>query len=61
MLCYIDSHLRKRALSSNWRYISAAIYDGLNNRKEKKSSNLWRKKKGCARKTIQTLRGITFG
>ena len=40
MLRYIDSHLREQALSSNWRYISAAICDGLNNHKEKKASNL---------------------
>ena len=40
MLRYIVSHLREQTLSSNWRYISATIYDGLNNRKEKKTPNL---------------------
>ena len=37
-LRYIDRHLRERALSSVCRYSSAAIMDGLNNLKEKKSS-----------------------
>ena len=40
MLRYIVSHLRERALSSDCQYISATIFDGLNNLKEKKASNL---------------------
>jgi hypothetical protein len=38
MLRYIVSHLPERALSSDCQYISATIFDGLNNCKEKKSS-----------------------
>ena len=38
MLRYIVSHLRERALSPDCQYISATIFDGLNNPKEKKTS-----------------------
>ena len=38
MLRYIVSHLREQALSSDRQYISATIFDGLNNPKEKKAS-----------------------
>ncbi len=37
MLRYIVSHLRERALTNGWQYISATIFDGLNNLKEKKT------------------------
>ena len=40
MLRYIVSLLRERALSSDCHYISATIFDGLNNLIEKKVSNL---------------------
>ena len=53
MLRYIVSYLREQAIASNWRYISATICDGLNNHKEKKTP-LVEKKKGCARKAVQT-------
>ena len=36
MLRYFVSHLRERALASDCQYISATIFDGLNNCKEKK-------------------------
>ncbi len=49
MLRYIVSHLRERALSSDRQYISATIFDGLNNPKEKKASFM-RQKKGKAQK-----------
>ncbi len=45
MLRYIVSHLRERALVSDCQYISATIFDGLNNLKREKVL-LWRKKKG---------------
>ena len=38
MLRYIVSHLRERALVSDCQYISATIFDGLNNLKREKDS-----------------------
>ena len=49
MLRYIVSHLRERALVSDCQYISATIFDGLNNLKREKV--LFRgRKKGKAQK-----------
>ena len=54
MLRYIVSHLRERALVSDCQYISATIFDGLNNLKEKKSS-FGGRKKGKAHKKEDPL------
>jgi hypothetical protein len=50
VLRYIVSHLRERALSTDCQYISATIFDGLNNCKEKKSSNILEEEKGLRQK-----------
>ena len=50
MLLYIVSRLRERALPSDLRHISATIFDGLNNLKEKKTPILGVEEKGKARK-----------
>ena len=50
VLRYIVSQLRERALSTDCQYISATIFDGLNNCKEKKSSNTLEKEKGLRQK-----------
>ena len=61
MLRYIVSRLREQALSSDCQYISATIFDGLNNLIEKKASNLLEAEKGLKpRKTIQTQVIIYF-
>ena len=55
MLRYIVSRLREQALSSDCQYISATIFDGLNNLIEKKASNLLEAEKGLKprKKTIR--------
>jgi len=58
MLCYIVSHLREQALSSDCLYISATICDGLNNPKKKSPPIFWRKKKGFGRKNAGGGRDI---
>lgn len=50
MLRYIVRHLRERALTNAWQYISATIFDGLNNLKEKKTPIFWSRKKPTAEK-----------
>jgi hypothetical protein len=58
-LSYIVSHLRERALTNDWRYILATIYDGQNNIKEKKTP-IFGVEKGKARKktpSVPLLRG----
>ena len=56
MLRYIVSRLREQALSSDCQYISATIFDGLNNLIEKKASNLLEAEKGLKpRKTKVTM------
>ena len=53
MLRYIVSHLRERALSNDWQYISATIFDGLNNLKEKKTSFFWSRKKAAPEEAVR--------
>ena len=55
MLRSIFSHLRERALSNDWQYISATIFDGLNNLKEKKTPIFWSRKKPTAEKAVRIL------
>ena len=45
MLRYIVSHLRERALSTDCQYISATIFDGVNNIKRKRAPILGARKK----------------
>ena len=53
MLRYIVSHLRERALVSDCQYISATIFDGLNNLKREKVLFGGRKKGKAQKKAIR--------